>query len=79
MDEAWRFAPGRGIWSLHRRCDEARLHFSLQSKEKLMFGSVEPSPLTCHRQVRTYFRACHLRNKKKKQMLMHLLFFLWSG
>ena len=27
MDEAWRFAPGRGIWSLHRRCDEARLHF----------------------------------------------------
>ena len=27
MDETWRFAPGRGIWSLHRRCDEARLHF----------------------------------------------------
>ena len=28
MDETWHFVPGRGIWSLHRRCDEARLHFS---------------------------------------------------
>ena len=27
MSEAWHFMPGRGIWNLCRRGDEARLHF----------------------------------------------------
>ena len=27
MSETWTSGPGRGIWSLHRRRDEARLHF----------------------------------------------------
>ena len=48
--------------------DEARLHFSLQSKEKLRFGSVEPSPPTCPRQVGTYF-SIPVGNRKKKSQL----------
>ena len=60
--------------------DEARLHFSLQSKEKL---------LCCRRpaggnqlstgQLNLIFEPSSPRNKKKKQMPKHLLFFLWSG
>ena len=56
--------------------DEARLHFSLQCKEKLLFGSFKPSPLTCHRQVRTYFRAVVTADKNKRPSVRMVFVFM---
>ncbi|MBR2423358.1 MAG: hypothetical protein IKB09_13580, partial [Oscillospiraceae bacterium] len=40
------------------------------ASQKLLFGSVKPSPLTCPRQVRTYFRAIIKTYKKQKTILL---------
>lgn len=44
---------------------ETRLHFSLLCKEKLMFGSVKPSPPTVHRTVG--FNLSGLHGQQKRQ------------
>ena len=76
MNETWCFAPGRGIWSLRRRCDEARLHFYF-AKIKVRLGQAlaAHSPPDCG----ILFSSHRHRRIKKKQMHKHLLLFYGAG
>ena len=59
--------------------DEARLHFSLQGKEKLLFGSVKPSPPTVHRTVGTDFRVLVTCEIKRKSRCVSICFSFYGA
>ena len=77
MSETWHWCRGETIWSLHRRCDEARLHFCLW--QKLLFGSVKPSPPTVHRTAELIFEPVTREIKRKSRCRSICFSFYGAG
>ena len=75
MNEAWHFMPGRWIWSLCRRGDEARLHFYF-AKIIVRLGLALAANLPPAGWIESFESSSP---HKKTKTIQWMVFVFWSG
>ena len=74
----WVRSAPKGLNKRYNACTDAVTRLvCIFAAQKLMFGSVKPSPLTCHRQVR--FNSSSHRHRIKNTGHQMVTCIFWSG